>query len=253
MRPRFQSLSEELRELRRQRQWERKREERKNWWWTPSSKEIEEQQRERERQWERERERPREWEREREREREREAEREWREWQREQREREQREQERLLRQAQLRQQLEAPPGACPGGLSLNHLSSLKIHLTFFSVSARVSGSCSRACGVVYVPWITGYHSGVFVAHYRACGNHAIRWRSFRVHATRGRPPRHECSFPAGLRDQDEPATGSIRFSAFSLDTDTFLDRSHACRFYIVLYLIADTHWTSNLACTINFQ
>ncbi|KAJ7133228.1 hypothetical protein C8R44DRAFT_730416 [Mycena epipterygia] len=33
--------------------------------------------------------------------------------------------ERLMRQAQLQQQLEAPPGACTGGLSLNHLSSLR--------------------------------------------------------------------------------------------------------------------------------
>jgi hypothetical protein len=43
---------------------------------------------------------------------------------RERLEREQQRQERE-RRAQLLQQLEAPPGACPGGLSLNHLSSLR--------------------------------------------------------------------------------------------------------------------------------
>ncbi|KAJ6538283.1 hypothetical protein DFH09DRAFT_1177648, partial [Mycena vulgaris] len=175
-------------------------------------------------------------EREREQERERGRQREWEpvlwlrkpdpEREREQREREQREQERLLRQVQLQQRLEAPPGACPGGLSLNYLSSLKIDMTF-SVSSRASGPCSRACGVVYVPWITGYHSGVSVAHYRACGDHAVRWRSFRVHATRGRPPHREpCgqihaastlgqALPAGLRDQDDPATGSSPFLGVS--------------------------------------
>ncbi|KAJ6580017.1 hypothetical protein DFH09DRAFT_324461 [Mycena vulgaris] len=89
---------------------------------------------ERERERERNRKRLRDWDRERERE----AEREWREWQREQREREQREQERLLRQAQLRQQLEAPPGACAGGLFLN-LSSLMFLLVLAALALELVG------------------------------------------------------------------------------------------------------------------
>ncbi|KAJ6538274.1 hypothetical protein DFH09DRAFT_1177639, partial [Mycena vulgaris] len=156
-----------------------------------------------------------------------------REQKRKQREREQREQERLLRQVQLQQRLDAPPGACPGGLSLN-LSSLS------DVSSRVSGPCPRACGVVSVPWITGYHFGISVAHYRACGDHAscsafwaaTRREVLRVHATRGRPPRRE---PCGWMPTAAPTLGqafpAVRFSVFSLDTG-----SHTCHFHIILYL-----------------
>ncbi|KAJ7133248.1 hypothetical protein C8R44DRAFT_977480 [Mycena epipterygia] len=70
---------------------------------------------------------------------------EFEEQQPEERERRERErqcemvQERLARRAQLLQQLEAPPGACTGGLSLNHLSSLLFLLVLAAVVLELVG------------------------------------------------------------------------------------------------------------------
>ncbi|KAJ7321938.1 hypothetical protein DFH08DRAFT_941822 [Mycena albidolilacea] len=59
---------------------------------------------------------------------------------RERRERERREREREReRRAQLLQQLKAPPGACPGGLSLNHLSSLLFLLVLSALALALVG------------------------------------------------------------------------------------------------------------------
>jgi uncharacterized membrane protein YdbT with pleckstrin-like domain len=86
--------------------------------------------------------------------RERQEQQKWQEqWERQERERQERKRREWERHTQLLQQLDAPPGACPGGLSLNHLSSLresqssvfimtKIHLTFLR-------QCSFSC---YRPW-----------------------------------------------------------------------------------------------------
>jgi len=51
----------------------------------------------------------------------------------------QRQRERLVRQAQLLQQLEAPPGACTGGLPLNHLSSLSFLLVLAALAHELVG------------------------------------------------------------------------------------------------------------------
>jgi len=55
------------------------------------------------------------------------------------REREQRQWEHLVRRAQLLQQLEAPPGACTGGLSPNHLSSLLFLLVLAALAHELVG------------------------------------------------------------------------------------------------------------------
>ncbi|KAJ6580041.1 hypothetical protein DFH09DRAFT_1146392 [Mycena vulgaris] len=86
-----------------------------------------------------------------------------REWQREQRERKQREQERLLRQTQLRQQLEAPPGACPGGLSLNLSSLNECHSRVFIATERQKFTC---------------HSSVFLLVLAALALELVGWFLF---------------------------------------------------------------------------
>ncbi|KAJ7133219.1 hypothetical protein C8R44DRAFT_870644 [Mycena epipterygia] len=52
---------------------------------------------------------------------------------------EQERRERLARRAQLQQQLESPPGACTGGLSLNHLSSLLFLLVLAAAALELVG------------------------------------------------------------------------------------------------------------------
>ncbi|KAJ7846355.1 hypothetical protein B0H14DRAFT_935313 [Mycena olivaceomarginata] len=66
-------------------------------------------------------------------------EREEREQQEQREQREQLEQRQQERRAQLQQQLDAPPGACPGGLSLNHLSSLLFLLVLSALALALWG------------------------------------------------------------------------------------------------------------------